>query len=118
VREVLDAPRTVTSLDKPLTEGEESTLGDVMASDAPEPEEEVDIGLSSDAVHRAVARLPRAEREIVTLRFGLEQGHEPQTLDQVVERLGISRNRVRRLEANALARLALLREVQGLRRFA
>ncbi len=118
VREVLDAPRTVTSLDKPITEGEEGTLGDFMPSDALEPEEEVDIGLNSDTVRRAVSQLPAAEREIVTLRFGLAIGQEPHTLEQVVEELGISRNKVRRMEANALARLALLREVQGLRRFA
>jgi RNA polymerase primary sigma factor len=118
VREVLEAPRTVTSLDKPITAGEEGTLGDFMPSDMPEPEEEVDVGLSAEVVRSAVQELPPAEREVVTLRFGMEGMQEPLTLDQVVERLGISRNRVRRLEANALARLAVLREVQALRRFA
>src|SRR5689334_548385 len=118
VREVLDAPRTVTSLDKPITEGEEGTLGELMASDAPPPDEEVDIGLSAEVVRRAVEELPGAERDVVALRFGLNGDQEPLTLEQVVEQLGISRNKVRRLEANALARLALLREVQALRRFA
>ena len=118
VREVLDAPRTVTSLDKPITAGEEGTLGEMMPSTAPAPEEEVDIGLSAEVVRRAVEDLPEPERQVVSLRFGLDGEQEPQTLEQVVERLGISRNRVRRLEANALARLALLREVQALRRFA
>jgi RNA polymerase primary sigma factor len=118
VQEVLDAPRTVTSLDKPITEGEDGTLGEVLPSDMPEPEEEVDIGLSAEVVRRAVEELPSREREVVTLRFGLMPDSEPQTLDQVVSRLGISRNRVRRIEADALARLALLREVQALKRFA
>jgi RNA polymerase primary sigma factor len=118
VREVLDAPRTVTSLDKPVVEGEGGTLGDVMPGEGPDPEEEVDIGLESEVVRRALARLPQPERNVLELRFGLDGESKPHTLDQVVERLGLSRNRVRRLEADGLARLALLREVQALRRFA
>jgi RNA polymerase primary sigma factor len=117
VREVLDAPRTVTSLDKPLSEGEGGTLGEVMPGEGPDPEDEVDIGLERRVVREAVEMLPGHEREVVRLRFGLDADTEPHTLDQVVERLGISRNRVRRMEADGLARLALLREVQGLRRF-
>jgi RNA polymerase primary sigma factor len=118
VREVLDAPRTVTSLDKPITESDEGTLGEVMRGEGPDPEEEVDIGLESAVVRRALERLPHHERDVIELRFGIGGEAQPQTLDQVVERLGISRNKVRRLEAEGLARLALLREVQGLRRFA
>jgi RNA polymerase primary sigma factor len=118
VREVLEAPRTVTSLDKPITEGEEGTLGEVMPGDGPDPEQEVDIGLERRVVQDALAQLPEQERAVLELRFGLGTGIEPHTLEQVVERLDISRNRVRRLEAGGLERLALLREVQALRRFA
>jgi RNA polymerase primary sigma factor len=118
VREVLDAPRTVTSLDKPISAEGEGTLGEVMPHEGPDPEEEVDIALESEVVRRALERLPQEEREVVELRFGLDDVTAPHTLDQVVQRLGISRNRVRRLEAEGLARLAVLREVQALRRFA
>jgi RNA polymerase primary sigma factor len=118
VREVLDAPRTVTSLDKPITEGDEGTLGETMPGEGPDPEQEVDIGLEQRVVQEAVAELPEPEREVLELRFGLGRDTEPQTLEQVVQHLGISRNRVRRLEADGLARLALRREVQALRRFA
>jgi RNA polymerase primary sigma factor len=118
VHETLDAPRTVTSLDKPIGEAEDRTLGDLMESDLPEPEEEVAIGLSCEVVRRALEELPTREREVVALRFGLNGEKEPQTLDQVCERLGISRRQVRRLEAEGLARLALLREMQGLRNVA
>jgi RNA polymerase primary sigma factor len=117
VREVLEAPRTVTSLDKPIGEGEEGTLGEVMPGEGPDPEDEVDIGLERRVVRQALDMLPNEQREVLRLRFGLNGESEPHTLDQVVERLGISRNRVRRIEAEGLARLALLREVQGLRRF-
>jgi RNA polymerase primary sigma factor len=118
VREVLDAPRTVTSLDKPISEGEEGTLGEVMPGEGPDPEDEVDIGLERRVVREALDMLPEQQREVLKLRFGLNGDTEPQTLDQVVQSLGISRNRVRRVEAEGLARLAMLREVQGLRRFA
>jgi RNA polymerase primary sigma factor len=117
VREVLDTPRTVTSLDKPVTENDEGTLGELMPGEGPLPEEEVDLALERDVVHKALERLPDQERQVLELRFGLNDQAEPHTLDQVVEKLGISRNRVRRLEADALARLAVIREVQALRRF-
>jgi RNA polymerase primary sigma factor len=117
VREVLDAPRTVTSLDKPIGEEEESTLGEVMAGEGPGPEDEVDIDLERRVVREALEMLPAEQREVLRLRFGLNGDSEPYTLDQVVQHLGISRNRVRRIESEALARLALLREVQALRRF-
>jgi RNA polymerase primary sigma factor len=118
VREVLDAPRTVTSLDKPVGDTDGGTLGELMPGEGPNPEEEVDIGLESAVVRQALSRLPDTERKVLELRFGLAEDAKPHTLDEVVERLAISRNRVRRLEADGLARLALLREVQALRRFA
>jgi RNA polymerase primary sigma factor len=117
VREVIEAPRTVTSLDKPIQEGEAGTLGEVIPGEGPGPEDEIDIMLERRVVDRALAQLPDEERQVLKLRFGLEDEKDPHTLDQVVDRLDISRNRVRRIEADGLARLALLREVQGLRRF-
>jgi RNA polymerase primary sigma factor len=118
VREVRDAPRTVTSLDKPITEGDEGTLGEVMVGEGPDPEQEVDIALEQRVVQEALEHLPPEEREVLALRFGLNGSMEPMTLEQVVAHLGISRNKVRRLEADGLARLSLQREIQGLRRFA
>jgi RNA polymerase primary sigma factor len=118
VREVREAPRTVTSLDKPITESEEGTLGDVMPGEGPDPEQEVDIALEQRVVQEALEQLPSEEREVLKLRFGLNGPTDPMTLEQVVAHLGISRNRVRKLEADGLSRLALLREIRGLRRFA
>ena len=118
VREVLDAPRTVTSLDKPITAGEGTgTFGELIPGTEPGPEDEIDIVLERRVVNSALGQLPEEERDVLRLRFGLDGENDPHTLDQVVERLGISRNRVRRIEAEGLGRLALLREVQGLRRF-
>jgi RNA polymerase primary sigma factor len=116
LREIKDAPRTVTSLDKPVQEGEDgSSLGELMPSDRPEPEEEVDIALSREVVRKAIEALPEREREVVRLRFGIDA--DPKTLEQTVAELGISRNQVRRLEAEALAHLAEARELQAMSRF-
>jgi RNA polymerase primary sigma factor len=117
LREVREAPRTVTSLDKPVGEQQDASFGDVLPSDAPEPEEEVDIRLSRDLVMKAIGSLPQREREVVKLRYGIDGGDDPQTLEQVVSKLGLSRHQVRKLEAAGLSRLAQARELQALSRF-
>ena len=111
--------RTVTSLDKPVRADEgsdEAALGDMLPADDPDPLEELEVSLRKDALRRAVAALPDAEGEVVRLRFGIDDDEaEPCTIDEAVRRLGISRNRVRRIEARALARLAAMREVNAVR---
>jgi len=61
-----------------------------------------------------MAELPDDQRAVLELRFGIAAGMEPRTIDQVVVQLGMSRNRVRRLEADGLARLARRREIAAL----
>ena len=112
VNEIHGAARTVTSLDKPVGSDDETALGDMFESDQPAPEELVDVSLRRQALHQAVAELPEREREVVKLRYGIE-GDDPSTIDEVVRRLGISRERVRRIEADALARLARTREISA-----
>ena len=110
--------RTVTSLDKPIGEGDgdEAPLGDVLPDEASDPLEELDISLRKDALDRAIDELPDLEAQVVRLRFGMAgEAMEPCTLDEAVRRLGIPRSRVRKIEAQALARLARMREVSELR---
>jgi RNA polymerase primary sigma factor len=114
LRVIRKAPRTVTSLDKPLGVDDQGSLGEVLASDTPGPEEEVEIALRGEVVRRALAELPALEQEVVKLRYGMEGDREPRTLAQVGEQIGISRTRVRRIEAIALSHLARAREVQAL----
>jgi RNA polymerase primary sigma factor len=114
VRRVREAARAVTSLDRPVGEGE-LPLGELFASTAPAPGEELEVGLEHRAVHEALARLPETEREVLRLRYGLDDDSEPQTLAAVGERLGLSRERVRQIEADALERLAVTREIAALR---
>jgi RNA polymerase primary sigma factor len=114
VHEAHEAERTVVSLDRPVGHEDESALGDFLPSESAPPEEEVAVMLDHEALRRAVQRLPETQREVVRLRYGID-GEEPQHLRQTGERLGISAERVRQIERDALARLAEERELQGLR---
>jgi RNA polymerase primary sigma factor len=114
IEELRDAARAVTSLDRPIGEEGEAAFGDLLPSDALEPEEEVDISLRSEALMRALEQLPDREREVVKLRFGVNGG-EPTPLRETGRRMGLSPERVRQLEGKALKRLAATREMEGLR---
>ena len=114
IEEIREAPRTVTSLDRPVGEDESSQLGDLLPSDDLGPEEEIDIALAGDALRSAVARLPERERKVIELRFGLEE-EGPATLRETGQVLGLSSEGVRRLEAHALKRLAGERELEAVR---
>ena len=114
LEETRAASRVVTSLDRPVGEGEETSFGALLASDERGPEEEVDIVLREDALRRALAQLPEQEREVVKLRYGIN-GDDPTPLSETGRRLGISQDTVRRLERKALAELAESRELEALR---
>src|SRR5437764_1475351 len=114
VREAKDAARVVTSLDRPVGEEEDTSLGALIPSGERSPEEEVEIALQQDAVRSALDRLPEREREVVRLRYGID-GDDPTPLREAGRRLGISSEEVRRLERRALAELAESRELEALR---
>jgi RNA polymerase primary sigma factor len=115
VREVRAAARAVTSLDRPVGDEGDATFGDLVAKEhAPPPEEEVRVTLGRDALYRAVAELPDREREVVKLRFGLNGDTDPASLEEIGRRLGLTRERVRQIEAEALERLAVNRELEAL----
>jgi RNA polymerase primary sigma factor len=115
VREVRKAARAVTSLDKPLGDDGESSLGDVVATTEHDFEEEIHVGLTEETLRRAVETLPEREQNVVKLRYGLNGDQEPKSLDEIGRRLGLTRERVRQIEAQALERLAVNREVEALR---
>jgi RNA polymerase primary sigma factor len=115
VREVRQAARAVTSLDRPVGEGDGVSLGELMSGEAPGPEEEVTVSLGEDTLRRAVAELPEREREVVKLRYGLNGDVQPASLEEIGRRLGLTRERVRQIEADALERLAVQREIEALR---
>ncbi len=105
VREVGDAPRVVTSLDRPVGAQDQTPFGALLLSPDLGPEDELDITSRKHAIRRALARLPDREREVVKLRYGMG-GNDPTPLSETGRRLGISADAVRRLERKALSELS------------
>jgi RNA polymerase primary sigma factor len=114
LREAREASRTVVSLDRPVGAEEETSLGALLPSDQSAPDEEVAVSLERAALRRAVEALPSPERDVVKLRYGIE-GDDPQRLSETGRRLGLSPEKVKQVEAQALAHLAEVRELQGVR---
>jgi RNA polymerase primary sigma factor len=114
IAEVRDTQRTVTSLDRPVGEEGEASFGDLLPSDAPEPEEEVEVSLREAALRQALDRLPDRERQVLKYRFGMNDV-DPTPLRETGRLLGISPESVRQIEGRALKRLAATREMEGLR---
>jgi DNA-directed RNA polymerase sigma subunit (sigma70/sigma32) len=114
VIEIRRAARPVSSLDQPVGEDGETALGDLLTDDRSEPADEVAESASMQAVQRAVSQLPERERNVVELRFGIN-GEAPTPLRETGRRLGLSAERVRQLEEQALATLARSGELDTLR---
>jgi RNA polymerase primary sigma factor len=115
LREAREATRTVVSLDRPIGAlGDETPFGALLPSDDASPDEEVAVSLEQEAVRRAVAQLPERQREVVRMRYGID-GDDPMHLSETGRVLGISAERVRQIENDALRRLAEVREIQGAR---
>ena len=105
VHEVRAAARAVASTDAPIGADGDASLGELFAAQGPSTEDEADATLRDDAVRRAVAKLPDRQRDVIALRFGLV-GEGPTSLEQIGKQLGLTRERVRQIEAEALRRLA------------
>ena len=114
VIEIRKAARPLTSLDQPVGDDGETAFGDLLASNAPNPEDEVVSDAGTSAVQEAVNQLPERERDVVELRFGLG-GREPTPLRETGRKLGISAERVRQIEEDALERLAESGDLTALR---
>jgi RNA polymerase primary sigma factor len=115
VREVRKAARAVTSLDRPLGSESDASLGDLIATEGQDIEEEIQVGLTEETLRRAVEGLSEREQDVLKLRYGLNSDDEPKSLDEIGRRLGVTRERVRQIESQALQRLAVNREVEALR---
>src|ERR671916_1895522 len=105
VADIRRADKGPASLDQGVGEDGETSLGDLIPHDGPAGEEEVATDYADEVLREAVDGLPQPEREVVTLRFGLNQD-EPVALRETGRRLGLSSERVRQLENQALKRLA------------
>jgi len=105
VREVMEAARAVASTDMPVGDDGDASFGDLIAGTGPSTEEEASASLRDLAVRQAVANLPDRERDVIELRFGLV-GEGPASLESVGKQLGLTRERVRQIETEALRKLA------------
>src|SRR5690242_3531455 len=115
LQEAREATRTVVSLDRPIGGADEETpFGALLPAEGDAPDEEVAVSLERAAVRRAVEQLPERHRQVVRMRYGID-GSEPQRLSETGRALGISAERVRQIENDALRRLAEVRELQGVR---
>jgi RNA polymerase primary sigma factor len=99
------ARRAVTSLDVPIGDDGDSHLGDFIASERPDPSEEAVTTEVERTIADALQRLTGEERRVVELRFGLRDGRE-RTIEATSRELGVSRDRARQLEEEAMRRLS------------
>lgn len=114
VIEIRKAERAIASLDKPVGEDGDTSLGDLLAVQSPSVHDEVSDAFRSEALQTAIAELPEPERDVIEMRFGAGDT-EPQTLSQAGKRLGVSTERARQIEERALKRLSQRPELLALR---
>jgi RNA polymerase primary sigma factor len=111
IDEALGAAHASVSLNQTVGADDEGELGDLFADrEAADPFDEAEESLRRQGVRKALDALPERERRILELRFGFEG--EPWTLEAIGHELDLTRERVRQLESQALARLAALRDLQ------
>ena len=105
VENLLEISRRPVSLETPIDDEGDSTFGDfVEDSNSPAPSEEVATHLLHVQLQQALDKLPDREAQILRLRYGLADGRV-YTLEEVGQTIGVTRERVRQLEAQALNRL-------------
>lgn len=105
VREILRLSQEPVSLETPIGEEEDSHLGDFIPDDdALSPADAASISLLKEQLNEVLKTLTPRESKVLSLRFGLEDGH-PRTLEEVGSQFGVTRERIRQIEAKALRKL-------------
>ena len=105
VREIQRIAQEPVSLETPVGEEDDSHLGDFIEDQqAVAPAEAAARALLNEAVGEALDELTDRERQVVRLRFGLEDG-QARTLEEVGKEFGVTRERIRQIEAKTLAKL-------------
>ncbi len=105
IADLLDHARDPVSLDMPVGTDEEAPLGDFIEdSESTSAENAVVAGFMHDDIDRVLSTLDDRERTVVRLRYGLDDGR-PRTLDEIGRVFGISRERVRQIERDSMAKL-------------
>lgn len=117
VRELLDVSRDPMSLDATRGEDDDASFVDFLEDvDAAAPAEMATRAMLSAAVHEVLDELSEREREVMSMRFGLD-GDRPRTLEDVGKAFGVTRERIRQIEAKTLAKLRHPQRSQKLKDF-
>jgi RNA polymerase primary sigma factor len=115
VREILRISQDPLSLDSPVGEEDDSNLADFIEDlQAEAPADVATRHMLNDAVLEALDELTPREKEVVRLRFGLDDG-QARTLEEVGKQFGVTRERIRQIEAKTLAKLRHPHRSQKLR---
>jgi len=118
VADLLDHARDPVSLDMPVGSEEEAPLGDFIEdAEATDAETTVISRLLHDDLRRVLATLDEREQQVIRMRYGLDDG-QPRTLDQIGRRFGLSRERVRQIEREVMAKLRAGERADRLRAYA
>ncbi len=105
VMEIMQIAREPASLETPIGEEDDSNLGDFVADgNAVTPEGNVESVMLREHIQTLLEDLKERERQVIVLRFGLEDGH-PRTLEEVGKEFSVTRERIRQIEAKALRKL-------------
>ena len=105
VREIQKTSQEPVSLETPIGEEEDSQLGDFIEDDAAVvPPDAASFSMLQEQLAKTLEGLAERERKVITLRFGLEDGH-PRTLEEVGREFGVTRERIRQIESKTLAKL-------------
>jgi RNA polymerase primary sigma factor len=115
VREVLRMAQQPVSLEKPVGDEDDTSLADFVEDDTAEsPFEIASESLRRENVVRVLSALPRREREVIEMRYGITGGRQ-RTLEEVGRAFNITRERVRQIENRTLKKLQTLPDAQQLR---
>ncbi len=115
VAEILRSAQPPVSLEKPVGDEEESEYGHFIADESTlPPDEEVHITFRNEMLERAPGNLQARQLLVLKLRYGLQDEY-PCTLEEIGRRLGVTRERVRQIEKEALRRLRSMPETEGLK---
>src|SRR3982751_727424 len=115
IADLLDHARDPVSLDMPVGSDEEAPLGDFIEDgEAADAETTVISHLLHDDLRRVLATLEDREQHVIRMRYGLDDG-QPRTLDQIGRRFGLSRERVRQIEREVMAKLRIGERADRLR---
>jgi RNA polymerase nonessential primary-like sigma factor len=118
IADLLDHARDPVSLDMPVGAEEEAPLGDFIEDgESADAETTVISHLLHDDLRRVLATLEDREQNVIRMRYGLDDG-QPRTLDQIGRRFGLSRERVRQIEREVMAKLRLGERADRLRAYA